>query len=158
MDDGLNTYQIDALLLDDEVCSKMYAGAFPCDEFVREYDDKTRQLFVVNSHPSNAPGEHWIVVWREGEKVNFFDSYGIPIQMYPSVAKRLRGKNVVETSDRLQGLTPACGHYCASFCLFVSRGWSMQEFVNYWLDRPARDQMVMTNINGRLRELSSRLF
>ena len=77
-----------------------------------------------------------VVVWREDERVNFFDSYGIPIQMYSYVTKRLRGETVVETSDRLQGLTHTCGHYCVTFCLFVSRGWSVEEFVNFWLERP----------------------
>ena len=80
-----------------------------------------------------------MVVWRE--------RHGILIQMYSSVAKRSRGEDVVETSDRLQGLSRTCGHYCATFCLFVSRGWSVEEFVNFWLYRPAWDQMVMVDID-----------
>ena len=34
---------------------------------------------VVNTHPSDKPGEHWVAIYlKTNDKGEYFDSYGLP--------------------------------------------------------------------------------
>jgi|SaaInl33SG_5_DNA_1037386.scaffolds.fasta_scaffold00699_2 hypothetical protein len=74
------------------------------------------RAYVVNTHPSDMPGEHWFALYRgENGAVTFMDSFGrVP-------PKQLARYRLTYDCTRFQGLQPICGQYCLMFVLAVQR-------------------------------------
>ena len=52
-----------------------YMGTFPCDRLPRVA--KYPAALILNTHPSNKPGEHWVAVYIDSKKTGiYFDPYG----------------------------------------------------------------------------------
>ena len=60
-----------------EVCKpvKIFGGVYAKDTYIKTV--KQEKLYVVNTDPSWAPGEHWFVVDHTQEPCVVFDSYGV---------------------------------------------------------------------------------
>ena len=66
-----------------EVCRpvKIFGGVYAKDTYIKTV--KQEKLYVVNTDPSWAPGEHWFVVDQTQEPCVVFDSYGAQIPRLP---------------------------------------------------------------------------
>jgi hypothetical protein len=80
--------------------------------------------FILNTHPSGEPGEHWLAFLFNGHtrKLEFFDSFGFPLEMYSEVNAALLSCQLLPMCVRansvgmLQSMSSAvCGHFCVAY-------------------------------------------
>ena len=90
--------------------------------------------YVVNSHTSSKPGEHWLGIFfdKQGQG-EFFDSYGL----HPAFNgfATLMNQNSKEWiyNKTLQSLfSTVCGHFCIYYILFRARGLSMRTIISHF--------------------------
>ena len=94
--------------------------------------------FVVNTHKSDQPGEHWfgIFVPRRG-KIDYFDSYGRPpehLEVFNFI--RLNGQKFKYNSKRIQSdQSENCGQFTLFFIYFRSKGYTMDQYLNLFSDQ-----------------------
>jgi len=74
----MNTQQLDRM--GKFLFGYRYLGTFPLDKVPLHFvTDAALLHFIINTHTSNLPGQHWIAVTvHKGEKAYVFDSFGIP--------------------------------------------------------------------------------
>jgi hypothetical protein len=146
---ALVTEQLECLL-DCTVDSSVYVvGVFPADRVPLQYSPPTKRFtlqhglsphfdfdrykyycFILNTHPSSAPGEHWLAFFlnRYTDKLEYFDSFGFQLVAYPDVHAGLNCCELIplcvpaNNVGMLQSLvSTVCGHYCVAFLLWRSR-------------------------------------
>ena len=71
---ALSNIDLDRILKRDHVTKKGYLGAYPACEI--PISKKTRYFFITNTDRHDKPGKHWTAWMVEGDKVEFFDSFG----------------------------------------------------------------------------------
>ena len=133
MDRGLNTWQLKHALSDNRITRKDFEGVYPSDHlktFSRKPD-----LIVVNTHPSNKPGDHWLLFFNGGPGViEMFDSLGRDPEHYGKDIQDFitRFASTVKfINHRVQPVNSAlCGLYCLYYAYFRCNGKSMNSIVS----------------------------
>lgn len=113
---------MDTIELDDVLSSVSgFIGAFACDQLPPI--PKKDFSVVINTDPSNLPGDHWLTLIRKNSVLYFIDSYGRhykdatfdPI-FVKTILKYIGKEKVVCSNKWLQQLTSnTCGYYCVYF-------------------------------------------
>ena len=126
----MNTNRIERLLNKDHFAKNIFKKACAKDELLHV---NYPSAYVINSHPSSKPGEHWIAVYFDKHgKGEYFDSYGLPpsVNGFTALMER-NSKEWVYNDKTLQSLfSTTCGHYCVYFVLYRYRGYSMRDIVS----------------------------
>ena len=81
-----------------------YMGSFPSD-FVPNLPNDS--FAIINTQPSNTPGEHWIMIAKFHHELYFADSLGLSINNYYFLKQKC--SQMVRT--RLQDHPSVCGFY-----------------------------------------------
>ena len=68
----MNTRQLDTLLRQDPAVGPVFRGVHPIDRLPK----LKKGAYVINTAPSTHPGQHWVAVYGEDTKMDYFDSYG----------------------------------------------------------------------------------
>jgi len=120
----MNTRQIENLL--SIHCGTSFKGVYACDRLPKSSVEDG--LYICNTDPANQPGEHWVVVWLEGEHCEYFDSYGLkPYIRNIADFVHANAKIVKYNNVCLQGPhSQVCGHYAIFFAVCKSRNMSME--------------------------------
>ena len=126
----MNTIQIKRLLKKDlfaktifeKVCAK---NQLLCVDYPSAY--------VINSHPSSKPVEHWIAVYFDKHgKGEYFDSYDLHPSMNGFIAFKRNSNDWIYNKKTVQSLfSTTCGHYCEYFILYHCRGYSKHDVVSH---------------------------
>ena len=127
----MDSLEIVRILKQDRFTKHYFRGVFACDQLPTRYVPRP-SAFVVNTDPSNKPGQHWVAIYitqnGEGE---YFDSYGQRPTLPP--IKSFLKKNATSTTYNhrpLQGpLSAVCGQYTIFFLLQWYRGLSMSKII-----------------------------
>jgi hypothetical protein len=88
-------------------------------------DIKAGQSIIINLDDSVGNGTHWTALYRDKEKLNYFDSFGMPapqelIDMYSSRVK------IVSNTHQFQPMRNTnCGAYAVYFIREMSKGTSV---------------------------------
>ena len=126
----MNTIQIEHLLKKDPFTKTIFKKACAKNQLLRvDYPS----AYVINSHPSSKPGEHWIAVYFDKHgKGEYFDSYGLHPSMNGFIAFMERNSNGwIYNNKTVQSLfSTTCSHYCVYFILYRCRGYSMHDIVS----------------------------
>ena len=115
----MQSSQLTEALTKNLITAPVFAGVVPSDHIPTAFPAPHEQerLYIVNTHPSHKPGEHWVALFfSPGGVLYYFDSYG------SQSTRRLdlqRFKRVSPWKRRLQGLEQTCGLYCLCFALSV---------------------------------------
>ena len=122
----MNTHTIDRVLRKFQV--RNYLGVFARDKIPR---DKIG-IFVVNLDASDQPGSHWVCVFTDGKKGEFFDSFGRP-PPYQSI-RNYMDRNCTDgwtySNKQLQSaISRSCGHYCVLYCILRSKNYNLHRFL-----------------------------
>ena len=101
-------------------------------------------IYVVNTHPINLPGEHWVTIEYLDTTVVYYDPLGL--STHPTILKHLRKsgalkkRQLIHNTTRFQGQRLSCGLYCIYNILSrCSRRHSMRVFSN---DLDFNDRLV----------------
>jgi hypothetical protein len=146
----MNTTRINAILSLDPASASIFRGTLASDEFASVYRRRKDALFVVNTDPSSKPGTHWIVVYARHGALHFFDPYGLPSTMFPTINRIIGADDPISVDAPLQGYgTDVCGDYCVLFALYVARGMTPRGFARLWMriDSKRRDSLARNIVN-----------
>ena len=84
-----------------------YIGSLPSD-FVPNLPNGT--FAIINTQPSNTPGEHWIMIAKFHHKLSFAESLGLSINNYPFLKQNYSQM----AGTKLQDHPSVCGFYTIS--------------------------------------------
>lgn len=126
------TSQLENILQEDPVVKKVFGGVHPCNKLPRRRKQHQR-LFVANTDPHTRPGSHWVAFYFTPRgRCIYFDSYGMPPvnRQLLNFAKR-HDQHWAYNSKKLQDTnSKVCGQYCLMFAYYMTRGKSLQQFVD----------------------------
>ena len=103
-----------------------FIGVFASDK-IPQVINQFPASFVVNTDPSDKPGEHWVAFHVPKEDVlEFFDSYGQHPSKYGFQDFIRRFSTVIWNAVTIQSPTSnVCGQYCIYFLLKRNSGNSI---------------------------------
>ena len=89
-------------------------SALACDELPESPERVKPRAYIVNTHPADKPGEHWIAVWTEHDSCEVLDRYGLDLTTYefltPFTVWLNRWPDVRKNTRALQSVkTASCG-------------------------------------------------
>ena len=115
----MNTSSIRHALQTHSLTKQIFTDVVPCDKLPTH---SGTGLYVVNTHPHDMPGQHWVVVDYTPSHVMYMDSYGLPPT--PAIHTALCGgsRPIHYTPRRLQGQSDTCGLYCLYYALTLVSG------------------------------------
>lgn len=125
----MNTQQIDSLLKRDPFSKKIFKKVCALDQIEQPIFPSA---YVINSDPSNKPGEHWVAVYFDKNgKGEYFDSYGLPPSFLDLDEYMNRhSRSWIWNRKTLQALfSTTCGHYCIYYILLRCRGIPLLDIV-----------------------------
>lgn len=128
---------------------KLFGGVYASDE-LSYLNPARRTFYIVNTHPRNQPGEHWLALTLEEEGVaTFFDAYGYPpdFNYYPQTILAFLEKHsrrIFYHNDQLQNeLSVTCGQHCMFYLIQRGCGLSYKNVLAcYSGDTLKNDAMV----------------
>lgn len=90
------------------------------------------KAYIVNTHDSDQPGEHWVAIFFKENRAIYFDSYGLPPledHIQPFLQKNTRCYSI--NTMRVQSdKTPMCGVYCIFALDMLVRGCDLDMVLN----------------------------
>jgi len=104
-----------------------FCGVFSCDTLP---SGNVKGLLVCNTDPHDKPGEHWIAMNIDGDRGEYFDSFGrAPSRVFKNYLNR-HCKHWIFNERQLQSICSRfCGHYCVYYCLLSSKGLDLRRIV-----------------------------
>ena len=149
---ALSNIDLDGILKRDHVTKKGYLGAYPACEI--PISKKTRYFFITNTDRHDKPGKHWTAWMVEGDKVEFFDSFGRSPnnKQFPYEFKDfILEKNVSYSAFRVQQYTSStCGYFCMYYIYFRSLGLDFDYIIKQLENLKGNDDIVISFINSLL--------
>ena len=139
----MNTVHIECLLRKDPFAKTVFKKACAKNQPLHvDYPS----AYVINSHPSSKPGEHWIAVcFDKYGKDEYFDSYGLPpsVNGFTAFIERIL-KEWAYNDKTVQSLfSSTCGHDCVYFVLHRCHGYSLRDIVSrFSFNLTANDRKV----------------
>jgi hypothetical protein len=108
---------------------KSYIGCFARNKL--PVIKKIPASFIINTHNSDQPGEHWLAFYIDTNGCEFFDSYGNrPNYFGNDLVEYLNYfKHWTFNESKIQGMSNNCGYYCILFIMYRSRN-KLKEFFN----------------------------
>ena len=138
---------VERVLKRDNVNKKIFLDVFARDEVPDRV--KYPSCFIVNTHPRNKPGQHWLAFYYDKNKTCFFfDSYGRSPDYYNF--KQYIEKNSIKcyyNRQRIQGQSYFCGLYCILFLLFKARNKEKIFFKKFTRNLRKNDQFINKQFN-----------
>ena len=137
----MNEIEIENYLVSDKYISKFHIDVISYDE-IPQYVKKP-SLYVINTDHSSGPGKHWVCIFVDELKMEYFDSLGDePVELHDFLSSQK--KPYIYNVRRIQSLTSnVCGAYCILYCYFRSRGYDLEYFMNMFSeDVDANDVLV----------------
>ena len=102
-------------------------------------------LLVFNTDNSRSAGRHWVCIYVEDGRGEFFDSFGRrPNEAFERYMNRHCSSSWLFNDRQLQSVVSNfCGHYCICYCFLRSRGIDMRKIVrSFTSDTGLNDVLV----------------
>ena len=146
----MNTAQLQQYMMSDEYISRQYGGVLASDEVPVRIKNKPK-LYICNTDSRYLPGTHWLTIYvQPGGKVEYFDSLGVPVRDAFLDFVTCHGHNYYSyNSDRVQGFSDACGHYCLFFCYYRARGELFETIMNKFTSNLNANDLIVKSFYRR---------
>lgn len=136
--------------MDKMTCNTHFLGVLPSDQLPKKSLRNLPAFCIINTHPSNMPGEHWIATYLSQDgPACFFDSFGNPpdSDRFPTTIETFLTTNAVDViySDRrVQDFSSdTCGQHCVFFLYHLVKGRDYRDVMRlYSHDYIKNDKMV----------------
>ena len=147
---------MDTTQLDEKITAPGFLGAFPYDQIPQKPNNGSFSV-VLNTDPTDGPGEHWIALVYKTPHFYFCDSYGRPFSdpTFPSAfsatVKKIIGKTVYKTNTKLlqQFTSNACGDYCVYFIQELAKN-SLKKVSSVFSTDLKRNDRYVVNYTNKL--------
>lgn len=103
-------------------------------------------FFIVNTDPSNKPGRHWTVLYKDAIS-EFFDSAGLPPDHY-GFADFLRPCYLYNSTGIQRQDSNTCGLYCLSYVLMKSVGLEFKTIVDVFSKNVDVNETIVRLMTG----------
>ena len=111
-------------------CPKYFSGVFAADDYEIT---KIPGFLVLNTHERNKTGEHWVCLYVNENRSEFFDSLGLPPLYYHRYWHETLLKispSYCYNTDRLQEIgSSICGELCIIFIVLRNYGFSFESIL-----------------------------
>ena len=141
----MNTIELDRLI---SRHVKRFDGVFSSDRL-----PTNPKMLVSNTHPSDKPGEHWVVIYvsDDGNHGEFFDSFGRPPDDVFDRYMNKHCRNWTYNRNQLQSIASNfCSYYCACYCIFRSRNVDMTRFVRHFTNDTGLNDLLVHELMCRV--------
>lgn len=125
----MNSVQIEHILT--QHCSETFGGVFGSENYSLL---RIPCFLVLNTDSSDQPGRHWVVLFINSFRCEFFDSLGHPPSFYHKHWEKLLQKystsfayNKVCLQDEESNL---CGEFCIFYTIMRNNGFSFSSILN----------------------------
>ena len=137
----MNTEQLLEILNKDLFTSQFPRGVSSRDEFIERFTAMQTfptSIHIFNTHYSYQPGEHWILLIKHNNEINYFDSFGRSPHFFPDIYQLVRkyeDKKCLHWNEkRVQTVfSTVCGDYCLLYALLWARGWERNNIMKIFL-------------------------
>lgn len=123
----MDTVELQHLLNKSVLLSTLNAKVCPKDHLPQQKPAHVK-AYIVNTHDSHQPGEHWVALFFQRQTAIYFDSYGLPPlkdHIQPFLERHC--KQWTMNSKRLQDESSAmCGVYCIFALDVLARGCDLE--------------------------------
>ncbi len=133
----MDTNEIKSILEKNEATSGVFLNVYAADQLPKKRIERDRWLLIANCCPSNYRGEHWVAVVSENGQLEFFDSFGLPPDVYervvPFSARKAGRKNAtrrITTSKFNRSILTLAGTTVSSLVIFERDAWRTRTFYN----------------------------
>lgn len=126
--------EIRAFLKNNDITKNYFLGVIAYDELPYEQNNG---FYVVNSGHSSTIGSHWMVIFKQDNKMEFFDSLGRPPSYYsPEIEAYLlrNAKEYTMSVKRIQGNSDFCANYCIIYGYLKCKNYTLLEILNLFTD------------------------
>ena len=110
---------------------------------------ETLYCFIVNTDPSDQPGDHWLAFWVNEKSVEFFDTYGRTSwnQMFSSsFSKFIDGRTCVYNTVVLEGIfSKTCGQFSIYYTCLRCLGVTYDDILNSFSVNVIVNDKLVTN-------------
>ncbi len=146
----MNTTELTSVVRKIIINGTDFLGVLACDQLSKCNVCKYPAMLVVNTHPSNLPGEHWLTIYITKHRQGcFFDSFGNPPDWdkSPAMINNFLVKNctnIYYSGRQVQNKdATTCGHHCVFFLYHMQKGMSCIRLINmYGSNLVCNDAMV----------------
>ena len=116
-------------------CLQHFHGVFPANDFEIS---KVPCFLVLNTDESDKPGQHWVCLYINEERSEFFDSQGLAPFHYHNYwheALLQISNSYCYNTNRLQETdSNVCGQFCIAYVLLRSYGFSFESILKMLKD------------------------
>jgi len=132
-----------------------FRGGHPCDDG-EVYTLKPPYSVIINTDNHNKPGQHWVGVYIDSERMFFADSFGrsvwdesFPVDFRKTLKRLSLGRRLIYNPKLVQSLTSnACGYHCMYVLDRLSLNKSIREIYRVFDDDlTANDSFVVKYYN-----------
>lgn len=122
----LSNYDIDDMLKS----IPAYQGCYAADGLPKKKVAGT-SYYVVNMQDKNKPGNHWMCIIKEKDKIYFIDPFGFPPNNYISSWLHSRKLPIYYNDKDLQAFNASsCGYWCCYFIINHYLGIKIPVLIN----------------------------
>lgn len=153
----MNTVQLTAVL-DEISCNTHFLGVLPCDYLPKAPLRILPSMFVINTHTSQLPGEHWVAIYINKNHVGcFYDSFGNKPDHYrfPTMIKdflNLNTTSVQYSVRRVQDFSSdTCGQHCVFFRYHMAKGLDYEYVMSLYTDDFIKNDKRVSNFVKKLK-------
>ena len=84
--------------------------------------------YIINLDEYSDIRIHWVALWRNNNKVTYFDSFGVE-HIPKEIIKFIENRNIKTNIFRIQAYDSImCGYFCIVFIDFLFKGKSLTDF------------------------------
>lgn len=144
----MDTNQLIKFLKRDKYSKKYFCGVLPFNKLPIKKIKKPCS-FIINSHDSTLPGEHWFAIYvpRRG-KIEYFDSYGLkPTNDFVLAFIKANKLPYIYNEKNIQAINSnTCGKYCVFYIYMRSRGFTMKKITNFFVSNKDINESFINNL------------
>lgn len=151
----MNSKQLFEALDSNQITTSFFDGVYASDQ-VNDIIIRP-QLIIVNTQPSDMPGEHWLAFFFQGNVVDVFDSLGRDLTSYAHASNDLlnfvRRHAFIMNGLKSRTQPPnsdICGQMCLYFAYFRCLGYSL----DFIADRMKNIQNVLYFIEKNFQQIT----
>ena len=132
-----------------------FRGVWPCCE-IDKFKKEDCCGLIVNTDPHNKPGQHWIGIYKRGQDISFFDSFGRDIaefeEPFASIMKDFVSGLTADINQKQYQDDDAdtCGHW--SYYYVLSRICGVNDFSEFTNDT-VKNEIELIRQRKKLKEL-----
>ena len=140
----MDTVQLLKILKSDPVVQECFNGVYARDMLPHIAKEG---CYVCNTDKSDKPGSHWVAMYIEDNRCEYFDSYGFPPLfsefsdfLSHNVQRWTYNDVQIQSTD-----SDVCGHYCVLYLMYRCRGMCMKDFVSLFSSNHKTNDDIVRN-------------